>query len=94
MSAGRGSQSRCSLPGSMWIWSWVGRAAQEIAKASRLSLLGRNVPIGSDLVTLFLKEKEEGELGGEVAPWRHPEQVAFGSFRLRSHQPRVTGLEQ
>lgn len=38
--------------------------------------------------------KEEGSLGGEAAPWRHLEQVAFGSFHLRSHQARVTGLEQ
>lgn len=60
------------------------------------SLLGRNAPIGSDLVTSVPQGdmKELGKLGGEVAPWRHLEQVAFGSFLLGNHEPRVTGLEQ
>lgn len=60
------------------------------------SLLGRNAPIGSDLVTSVPQGdmKELGKLGGEVAPWRYLEQVAFGSFLLGNHEPRVTGLEQ
>lgn len=94
MSACRGSQSRCSLPVSVWIWSWVGRAVLEIARASRLFLTGEKCSNWLRPSDLCSSRRHEKRKGGEVASWRHLEQVAFGSFLLGNHEPRVTGLEQ
>lgn len=57
-----------------------------VAKAG-FSILGGNAPRiwprpGSLL--LFERSEKEEEFGDEVAPWRHLEQVARGSFHVKS----------
>lgn len=70
MSACRGSQSLCSLPHPCGFGVGWGGQPRRLPEQAGFSLLGRNVPVGSDLVTCVPQGdmKEEGKLGGEVCP--------------------------